>query len=165
MLAIFKIQIKSASNDGTEGNAKFPTYNSQTQEIKLMPIKFKCISKIAAEMITKGITEGIATGRLTTEPYQTESGKNRNRTVFVIEKFNALDFQSQPQVQPSPLAAELEAAKTELAALKSQLAASASKPPSKAKTTTKSKTKKAEVVAVTAPQHEVQEVDENDIPF
>jgi single-stranded DNA-binding protein len=164
MLAIFKIQIKAASNDGTEGNAKFPTYNSQTQEIKLMPIKFKCVSKIAAEMITNGVAEGVATGRLTTEPYQTESGKNRNRTVFVIEKFNPLDAQVQPQAQPSPLVAELEAAKTELAALKSQLAASASKP-SKAKTTTKSKTKKVEVAAKTAPQEEVREVDENDIPF
>ena len=161
MLAIFKIQIKSASNDGTEGNAKFPTYNSQTQEIKLMPIKFKCVSKIAAEMITKGIAEGIATGRLTTEPYQTESGKNRNRTVFVIEKFNPLDAAVQPQAQPSPLAAELEAARTELAALKSQLVASASKPPK----TTKSKTKKVEKVEVPAPTELQEEVDENDIPF
>jgi single-stranded DNA-binding protein len=164
MLAIFKIQIQSASNDGSEGNAKFPTYNSQTQEIKLMPIKFKCVSKVAAAMITNGVAEGVATGRLTTEPYQTESGKNRNRTVFVIEKFNALDVQAQTQVEPSPLlAAELEATKAELAALKSQLAVSGSKP-NKAKTTTKPKTKKVDVTAVTAP--ESTEVDDDyGIPF
>lgn len=156
MLAIFKIAITSSNDEGTEGNAKFPQYNSQTQEHKMMPIKFKCVSKVAAALIQSGVFEGVATGRLTTESYASPSGTKRNRTVFVIEKLNVLEVQPQPQRAQS---AELEALSSELAALKSQLAASKESKTTKTKAKAKNASKVVEATALSLSSNS------DDIPF
>jgi hypothetical protein len=165
MLAVFNIRIKSVyNNNGSEGEAKFPVYNSQTEGIKFMPIMFKCVSQVASAVIASGVKEGIATGRLTTEPYESPSGKKRNRTVFVIEKFNILDNAVevetvQPQVQPAQ-SKELEAVKAEVAATKAKTTSTKT---TKAAKTAKTK-KVVEVAHSIAPTYPVDNSGD-DIPF
>jgi hypothetical protein len=172
MLVALNIRIKSVyNNNGSDGEAKFPVYNSQTEGVKFMPIMFKCVSQIASAMIASGVKEGIATGRLTTEPYESPSGKKRTRTVLVIEKFNALDnvVEAKPFQASHTSPEDVEAIKSQLVANKA--ATSPSRAAKATKTSKTSKTSKAstnkKVASVTPSIALTYPVDNSgdDIPF